>query len=52
MSERLLIIRALNLLLECITNIQNGREEYNRTLVDAINECIHDLEALAEEVEK
>jgi len=51
MSERELIIKALNLLRECIININHSRSEYNNALVGSINECILDLEALPEKKE-
>jgi hypothetical protein len=51
MSERELIIKALNLLRECIINIRQSREEYNSALIDDINVCILDLEALPTESE-
>jgi hypothetical protein len=49
-TERELIIKALNLLRECIINIRHSREEYNGALIDDINVCILDLENLPEEV--
>jgi len=49
LSERELIIKAINLLRECIININKGRSEYNIALVDDINECILDLENLEKE---
>ncbi len=49
MSERELIIKALNLLRECIINIRHAREEYNSALIDDINVCILDLESLPED---
>jgi len=47
-TERELIIQALNILRECVINISKGRGEYNNELVLDINECILELESLPE----
>jgi len=49
LSERELIIKALNLLRECIINIQNGRSDHNYGFIEDINECILELEELKKE---
>ena len=46
MTERELIIKALNIIRECFINIENGRGAYNRDLAVDLNECVLDLEAL------
>ena len=49
MTERQLIIKALNLLRECIINIANGRSDRNYGFLEDINACILELESLPEE---
>ena len=46
MSEREIICKALNLLLECVSNCENSHPERNIPLALEINECILDLEDL------